>query len=243
MALAALIAFSLLAAEPAAQPPAAPHAAHAPAKAGPHAVAQAVSEAVGDDDAGDIPPGAPTDDYGFVAWCYGALGQYLAIYDVVKPDLKDIDKMFGTSVQEDEPYTADVAAERLALKRFGAAIDAAERASAKPIAADGASDILAGRSIWAAAQRQPHRKLADAWLFWGIPKRCETTAKTLKARSALLGQALAAGAPSAIALAGPALTPTLNEHAMDAPAPPAPPKPQGPPPTPPRAGAVLIDGQ
>ncbi|MEJ0064406.1 MAG: hypothetical protein WDM85_02490 [Caulobacteraceae bacterium] len=59
-----------------------------------------------------LPPGAPTDSYQLSAWCYGALDEYLAIYDRVKPDLRDIDHMFGTSVVEDEPYHSDMAAAR-----------------------------------------------------------------------------------------------------------------------------------
>jgi len=209
---AVLVALSLLAAEPAAQPPAPAARTHASLKTGPHAVAEAVSETDGDDNAGDIPPGAPTDDYGFVAWCYGALGEYLTIYQAVVPDLKGIDKLFGSSVQEDEPYTADVAAERVALKRFGAAIEAAERASPTSIASRGAADIQAGRGIWAAAKRLPRRKLADAWLFWGIPKRCETAAKALKARSTALAQTLAPATPSAITLAGAQPAPGLDDR-------------------------------
>lgn len=242
---AALIALSLLAAGPAAQPQAEPSAVSAPLKNGPRAVAAAVSEDAGGDDAGDIPPGAPTDDYGFVAWCYGALGEYLTIYDQVIPDLKDIDKLFGTSVQEDAPYTADVAAERVALRRFGTAIVAAERASPTPISTRGAASIQAGRGIWAAAKLQPHRKLADAWLFWGIPKRCETTAKALKSHSATHGLPQAAAGLSAVELAAAEPAPTLDERqaralaAASAP----PPAPAGPPPAPRRAGAVMIDGR
>jgi hypothetical protein len=142
-----------------------------------------------------LPMGAPSDDYGLVAWCYGALDEYLAIYEVVKPDLKDIDKMFGTPVKETDPYSEDVAEERVALKRFADAMEAAEKASPRPISAMGARDIAKGRDVWAAARLQAHRKLADAWLYWGVPNRCETTARSLKARSTLLGQALAEDTP------------------------------------------------
>jgi hypothetical protein len=183
MPLAALLALTLLASGPAAPDPignlvdqTAPRSAAAP------------------DD--DVPAGAPTDPYGFVAWCYGALGEYLEIYDGIKPELKDIDKRFGTSVVESEPYMTDVAEEKVALKRFAAAMEAAERASPSPIAPRGVEAMEKGRSIWVAAKLQPKRKLADAWLFWGVPNRCETTAKTLKTRSTLLGQAMAVGAPA-----------------------------------------------
>ena len=229
-----LAALSLLAAAPATAAP----DTHAGARHGPHAVAAAVAAADSDDDGGDIPSGAPTDDYGFVAWCYGALGEYLSIYDLVTPDLKDIDKMFGTSVQEDEPYTADVAAERVALKRFGAAIEAAERASPTPIADKGVYAIQSGRGIWAAAKLQSHRRLADAWLFWGIPKRCETAAKALKTRSAPLPEA--ASAPSAIQLAMAEPAPTIDTLPAQPQSAPPSAAPAGPPP---RAGAVLIDGR
>jgi len=203
---------------------------------GPHAVAEAVSDTSNDDD-GDVPPGAPKDDYGFVGWCYGALAEYLTIYDIVKPDLKDIDKMFGTSVQEDEPYTADVAAERVALKRFGAAIEATERSSPTPITDKGVYAIQSGRSMWAVAKLQTHRRLADAWLFWGIPRRCETASKALRARANPLPQTASVPSSIQVAMAQPA--PTVDNR----PSPPASALPiavpAGPPP---RAGAVVMEG-
>lgn len=234
-----LAAIALLANAPVDAAKPTPHA----AKHGPHAVAAAVSGSDADDDEGDIPAGAPTDDYGFTAWCYGALGEYLTIYDTVVPDLKDIDKMFGTSVQEEMPYTSDVAAERVALKRFGAALSLAERSSAKPIADTGVAAIQSGRGIWSAAKLQPHRKLADAWLFWGIPKRCETAARSLKSHA---GRIVSPNAVSAVEQAALLPAPTVeNRQALAAEAAAAPPPaaitPQGPPPAPPRAGAVLID--
>jgi hypothetical protein len=240
---AVLIAFSLLANAPADQPPPAgptPAVSHAKLKRGPHAVAAAVSETSAEQDDGDIPPGAPTDDYGFVAWCYGALDEYLTIYDAVIPDLKAIDEMFGTSVKEDRPYTADVAAERVALKRFGAAIEAAERASPTPITEQGVADIQAGRGIWARAKLQPRRKLADAWLFWGIPRRCETAAKTLTSRAA--GRPTAQLGPTSIELAAAEPAPGVPDSPAPSPnlAPARAAPPAGPPP---RAGAVLIEGR
>jgi hypothetical protein len=179
-----------------------------------------------DDD--DIPAGAPTDPYGFVAWCYGALGEYLDIYDGIKPELKDIDARFGTSVVESEPYMTDVAGERMALKRFAAAMEAAERASPTAISEHGVEAMDKGRSIWAAAKLQSKRKLADAWLFWGVPNRCETTAKTLKTRSTLLGQAMATGAPSVDAPPQPKPQPAPAPAAAPPPRPEATPSPDAP---------------
>jgi hypothetical protein len=50
------------------------------------------------------------------------------------------------------------------------------------------------------------RELARAWLTWGLPDRCDSNARQLAAKSALLGKALSYNNPSA----------------TDAPAPPAP---------------------
>jgi hypothetical protein len=215
MPLATLIALSLVAAEPvdaSAAPPPRPAVAAAPAAA--------PKKPADDGDWDEIPTNAPRDDYGLVAWCYGALDEYLSLYDVVKPDLKAIDKLFGSPVQESEPYAEDIAGERQALKRFAAAMEAAERASPQAIAGHGVAAMDKGRSIWSAAKQLPRRKMADAWLFWGVPKRCETTAKSLKASATLLGQAMAIGAPAV----DPAPAPPVAPAAPSAPhvEPPAP---------------------
>ena len=177
MAKAALLALALFAAAPAfaADPPA--------------------TISIQDQGSDEVPPGAPTDDYGFVAWCYGALDESLSVYDTVLPDLKDIDAKFGSPVKEATPYAEDIVDEHKALKRFAAAMEAAERASPQPIAEHGVAAINQGRSIWDPAKTQPRRQLAHAWLMWGLPNRCESTAKTLKMRATLLGQAMAIGAP------------------------------------------------
>ncbi len=180
MAAAALLALSLFAT--------------APSQASPAAQAPA-TVAIQDQGSDEIPPGAPTDDYGFVAWCYGALDESLSVYDTVLPDLKDIDAKFGSPVKEATPYADDISDEHKALKRFAAAMEAAERASPQPIAEHGVAAMNLGRSIWDPAKSQPRRQLAHAWLMWGLPNRCEATAKTLKVRATLLGQAMAIGAP------------------------------------------------
>jgi hypothetical protein len=209
MSLVALMALSILAAEPAMEAPANP------------------DPAAASHETEDIPPGAPTDDYGFVNWCYGATDEYLTIYTKVLPDLKDIDKQFGSPVKEAVPYATDVAAQHKALKRFGDAIAAAEKATSDPIGAgEGQGAIAKGRGIWSVAETLPNRKLADAWLFWGIPVRCERTAKSLHAHSLQAmakrpsGPAVAAAAaPDPVdQAAGAALQPEAGPAPADAPA-------------------------
>ena len=176
-----------------------------------HAAPPPATITVQDQGSDEIPPGAPTDDYGFVAWCYGALDESIGVYQTVLPDLKDIDARFGSPVKEATPYAEDIVDEHKALKRFAAAMEAAERASPQPITEHGVAAMNLGRSIWDPAKAQPRRQLAHAWLMWGLPNRCESAAKTLKVRATLLGQALAVGAPKVDAPA---------HHDTPAPAPP-----------------------
>lgn len=149
-----------------------------------------------------LPPGAPTDPYELTSWCYGALGEYLAVYDRVIPDLRDIDRAYGSSVHnEAQPYAADIAAARLALRRFATAMRTAERASAQPIATRGAAAVQQGRAIWTIAERGSRRALARAWLYWGVPDQCEITALSLQERSSVLAANLAVNDPAAAAAA------------------------------------------
>jgi hypothetical protein len=159
-------------------------------------------------DAEPLPAGAPTRDYPLAAWCYGALSEYLDVYDRVKPDLRTIDKMFGSSVpNEKQPYASDMAAARVELKVIGGAVQAAEQASPAAIAPEGVAMINQGRGIWRPAEMKTRRELARAWLTWALPDRCAANARELTVRSSLLGKALKYNNPSA----------------TDAPAPPAPP--------------------
>ncbi len=130
-----------------------------------------------------LPPGAPTDPFELTAWCYGALGEYLSVYDQVKPDLRDIDKMFGTPVQEDEPYQSDMAAARVELTMIGDTVHAAEKSSRRPISAVGAASIRQGAGIWSGVEAKTHRELARAWLTWALPDRCDSVAREVAART------------------------------------------------------------
>jgi hypothetical protein len=196
MALAALLALSILA-------------------SGPSQAPATVTIDPADDQA--IPPGAPTDDYRFVAWCFGAMDESIQIYEQVIPDLSAIDARIGSPVKEKVPYAEDVAEERQALKRFAAAMEAAERASPRPIAPDGVRAMQLGRSIWSQAKTQPSRQLAHAWLMWGSPERCETTARSLKTKATLLGQAMAIDAPTVDSAAPPTPAPPAVPDRANAP--------------------------
>jgi hypothetical protein len=163
-----------------------------------------------------LPASAPTLPYELAAWCYGAMSEYLEVYDRVKPDVRDIDKLFGSSVKnETEPYASDIAAARDELKVLADAVEGAEKASAQVISPRGSQAVKMGRAIWAPAEEKTHRELARAWMSWALPDRCDSNARELTAKSALLGKVLKYNATSATDAAPPAPD-------AAAPAPPAP---------------------
>lgn len=136
-----------------------------------------------------IPAGAPSDDYGLVSWCTGALTGHMALYAQVKPELDALpDDRPKETVALDAARTK-AGKEYLALYRK--ATDAAEKASPRPIAERGLAMRKAGDSIWAAARDTGDAKARMwTWLGWELPGRCETAAERLYEKSLLSAQAL-----------------------------------------------------
>ncbi len=135
----------------------------------------------------------PTDDYGYVSWCYGALGGYADLYDKVMPEVTRIEKAFPgpggvNAALKEYPAMRDQA--RSDLKLYRLAITAAEKASPRPIAEYGAAAIKKGRSVWGGSDQVDKARLAQVWMSWSPPGDCDTRAKTLETRSNLFGQAL-----------------------------------------------------
>ena len=170
-----------------------------------------------------FPVGAPTDDYGFVSWCYGSLDGWLQLRDRAMPEVERIEKTYrrpGSSLADDLKVYADLEKEgRRNLKIFAGAIEAAEKASVRPISAQGAEALKKGRSTWAGAANITNARLAQEWMSWALPARCEPTAERLRQNAALMGQAFnpavpaeapaseAAPAPDAVPTEAPAVDP------------------------------------
>ena len=95
------------------------------------------------------PVGAPQDDYGLVSWCHGALSGYLDLHDQVMPEVTRIETTYrppGRTLAEDMKIYADLQKQaRKDLKLFERAIEAAEKASIRPLAPVGAA--LIGLSV------------------------------------------------------------------------------------------------
>ena len=143
-----------------------------------------------------FPIGAPTDDYGLVAWCYGALGGYLELHDRVLPEVSRIENAYrrpGTTLADDMSTYADMQKiSRSNMKLFAAAMEAAERASLQAINIRGAASVKKGRTSWAGADTLPVRTVAQQWMGWALPVRCAPTATTLETRAKLMGTAFQA---------------------------------------------------
>ncbi|RYF88928.1 MAG: hypothetical protein EON95_19615, partial [Caulobacteraceae bacterium] len=149
-----------------------------------------------------IPPGAPDDDYGLVAWCYGALDGHMRLYDKVMPEVERIEteiaKIPGAPPADMQGYKDQRAAGKDTLKLFRGAMESAEKASPKPIAVYGAESLKRGSTVWFTIRDTKDKKyLAREWMSWGLPARCLPTAQKLQARSSLFGQALTYNAKAA----------------------------------------------
>jgi hypothetical protein len=139
------------------------------------------------------PAGAPRDDYGLVAWCYGALRGYLDLYDQVMPEVRRIESTWrrpGSNLADDMKVYSDMRKTgQASLKVYARAMEAAEKASLRPINAQGGAAVTKGRNTWAAAANLTKARLAQEWMSWTLPARCDTTAATLEQRARLMGPA------------------------------------------------------
>jgi hypothetical protein len=222
---AAAIALSLfLQAQPAAAE------ARPPAPPAPSADALTVGDQATTQPAADEPPwpaGVPHDDYQLVAWCYGMLRGYLDLHDEVMPEVTRIETAFrppGRKLSDDLKVYADMQkAGKAQLKQFQAALTAAEKASLKPINTVGAAAVAKGHSVWEAGPNVTKARMAQEWMSWALPARCETTAKTLKDRATLLGAGFKVNATEdePPAPPPPADKPPASPPPAEAPAPPA----------------------
>jgi hypothetical protein len=147
-----------------------------------------------------IPSGAPADDYGLVAWCYGALAGHMGLYDKVIADVERIEvsiaRIPGAAPADMNSYVVQRDAGRDLLKQFRRAMEAAERASPKPISSYGAKALKQGGTVWSMFNSSDKKLMAREWMSWGLPGRCLQTSERLEARAGLFGQALSYNSPA-----------------------------------------------
>ncbi|MGZ8362753.1 MAG: hypothetical protein ACXW3D_02725 [Caulobacteraceae bacterium] len=133
--------------------------------------------------AGDpFPAGAPTDDYGFVAWCEGALSGHMALRARVWPEVERIERAFPNP---ESPVEKELAAYEEQRKDGEKAMKLLDRALEKGEARglnnglDRDAAIARGAAIWNGADTAETRNVAQLWMSWALPQRCETTAARL----------------------------------------------------------------
>jgi len=157
------------------------------------------------------PVGAPRDDYQLVAWCYGVLRGYVDLHDKVMPEVTRIESSFrrpGTKLADDLKVYADQQREaRADLKRFQSALTAAEKASLRPINAVGAQAVAKGHAVWNAGPEVSKARVAQEWMSWTLPARCQSTARSLEERAKLMGPAFKVNTEEAPAEAAPPTNP------------------------------------
>lgn len=143
---------------------------------------------------------APTDDFGFVSWCAGAVEGYLKLKPEVLPEVRRIEGQFhppGANLEADMKDYADLETEaRRQMVSYQQAIQAAEKASPTPISDQGFGAYKRGLAVWAAPAGSTRARIAQEWMSWALPAKCETTAQKLTTRSSLFGEALK---PSSVA--------------------------------------------
>jgi len=128
----------------------------------------------------DIPPGAPTDDYGLVGWCQGALTGHMSLYSVVRPELKKLSRA-GEAKADADMETAQMQAGREYLDLYDRARRAADARNAGVDKARGEVARDAGGRIWNEASRADPQTRMWSWIMWELPARCETAARRLEA--------------------------------------------------------------
>jgi hypothetical protein len=125
------------------------------------------------------PTGAPTDEYGFMAWCYGALATHLALYDKVLPEVRRIEGEFPdpgvTLEQVMNGYKAQHEAGSKDLVHYGRALDI-EEATGKTGGIERSLAVAKGRDAWKGSDVSDPRQLAQVWMSWALPDRCQATA-------------------------------------------------------------------
>jgi hypothetical protein len=128
----------------------------------------------------DIPPGAPSDDYGLVGWCQGALTGHMSLYAVVRPELKKLSRA-GEAKADADMETAQMQAGREYLDLYDRARRAADARSAGVDKVRGEVARDAGGRIWNEASRADPQTRMWSWIMWELPARCETAARRLEA--------------------------------------------------------------
>ena len=153
------------------------------------------------EDSSDIPPGAPDDDYGLVAWCQGALTGHMSLYTLVKPQMDEMERSGADKAREDKDNARideeqqQAGREYLALYAHARPVaDAHSGGSQRPRGDQARAD---GEHIWSAARLADPSTRMWSWIMWELPARCETAARRLERNEGVMGEVIRGHHPDA----------------------------------------------
>lgn len=141
-----------------------------------------------------VPTGAPEDDYGLTAWCAGSLSRWMELRPKVMEDVRRIEGRFtrpGSSLEQDmASYDELQASAEQDMGLFNRALVAAEQASPSGLAARREGAFQKGQAVWTGADNLPTARLAQEWMSWALPGRCQFAAARLAEQAAMAAPAL-----------------------------------------------------
>ena len=145
-------------------------------------------------DSAEIPPGAPDDDYGLVAWCQGALAGHMSLYMLVKPQLDEMEHAGADKAREDKDNDRIDAEQQQAgrdyLALYARARSIADKHSGGSQKPRGDQARMDGEHIWAAARLADPSTRMWSWIMWELPARCETAARRLERNEGVMGEVI-----------------------------------------------------
>jgi hypothetical protein len=128
-----------------------------------------------------FPAGAPTDDYGFLGWCYGALSGHVDLYGQVLGQVRRIEGEFPVKGETLDSTMAEYQSQHALgeklLASYSAALD-----SHKPGKVSRDRAVAMGHEVWKGSASADPKELAQTWMSWALPARCQTTARKLGAK-------------------------------------------------------------
>lgn len=121
-----------------------------------------------------IPAGAPSDDFGLVAWCHGALRGHMELAEKI-----------------DEADEEQQSIGREYLRGYDLALAAAPQGKASGASAKAAAARKTGYDSWDSARTSANKETQRyAYLGWQLPGRCEHAAKRISNNPNLFSAAL-----------------------------------------------------
>ena len=117
-----------------------------------------------------------------MGWCYGALSGHVDLYDKVLPEVKRIEAAFPGPGESIDKVMGGYAVQhdrgKILLGRYGKALDV-EEARGKTGGVSRQDAIQKGREIWTGSDTTNLRTVAQLWMSWGLPGRCDSLARRL----------------------------------------------------------------